>query len=97
MTWTPTLSQYFIRGERKSRGCRRWQKPAGRRIDRRDCSPPKRPRLGGFFRKIVDFHERWLRRALAQPVWLAALSLVLVVALVRLLSLFRLRPDAGDG
>ena len=26
------------------------------------------------FRKVVNFHERWLRRALARPVWLAILS-----------------------
>ena len=37
-------------------------------------------RLGGFFRKIVDFHARWLRQALAHPGWLAGLSLLLVAA-----------------
>jgi multidrug efflux pump subunit AcrB len=36
--------------------------------------------LGGFFRKIVDFHARWLRQALAHPGWLAGLSLLLVAA-----------------
>ncbi len=27
--------------------------------------------IGGFFRKVVTFHQRWLRRALAKPLWLA--------------------------
>ena len=36
--------------------------------------------LGSFFRKVVDFHQRWLRRALAKPIWLAGGAVVLVVA-----------------
>src|SRR6185437_14515293 len=36
--------------------------------------------LSGFFRGIVGFYERWLRRALARPVWLALMSLALVAA-----------------
>src|SRR5271166_6644699 len=36
--------------------------------------------LGGFFRKVVTFHERWLRRALAKPLWLAGGAVVLVIA-----------------
>ena len=27
---------------------------------------------GGFFERIINFYERWLRRALEHPVWLAA-------------------------
>ena len=29
--------------------------------------------MTGFFGKIIRFYERWLRRALARPLWLAAL------------------------
>ncbi len=35
--------------------------------------------LSGFFRKVIAFHERWLRRALERPRWLAGFSLVLIV------------------
>jgi multidrug efflux pump subunit AcrB len=34
--------------------------------------------LSGFFLKVVSFHERWLRRALARPKWLALFSVALV-------------------
>jgi multidrug efflux pump subunit AcrB len=35
--------------------------------------------LSGFFRKVINFHERWLRRALERPRWLTAFSLALIV------------------
>ena len=35
--------------------------------------------LSGFFRKVINFHERWLRRALERPRWLAGFSLALIV------------------
>ena len=34
---------------------------------------------GGWFERIVKFYERWLRRALEHPVWLAGFCLVLIV------------------
>ena len=34
---------------------------------------------GGWFESIVKFYERWLRRALEHPVWLAGFCLVLIV------------------
>lgn len=82
LTWTPTLSQYFIHkregsqpntvdaqpGEKHSREESFWRLQSAEEAS-----------LGGFFRKIVDFHQRWLRRALAKPMWLAGLSLMLVV------------------
>ena len=35
--------------------------------------------LSGFFLRVVNFHERWLRRALERPVLLIVFSLALVV------------------
>src|SRR5258706_1548501 len=35
--------------------------------------------LGPKFKRIVNFHERWLRRALEHPAWLAGFCAVLVV------------------
>ncbi|HXB22506.1 MAG TPA: efflux RND transporter permease subunit, partial [Candidatus Solibacter sp.] len=34
--------------------------------------------MKGFFRRIVDFYERWLRRALEHPRWLLALGVLLI-------------------
>jgi multidrug efflux pump subunit AcrB len=35
--------------------------------------------LSGFFLRVVDFHERWLRRALERPVLLLIFSIALIV------------------
>jgi CzcA family heavy metal efflux pump len=75
LTWTPNLSLYFIRGhESESKGAA--EEPDEESISK--LLAAEDAHLSGFFQKIVDFHERWLRRALAKPVWLGVLSLVLV-------------------
>jgi CzcA family heavy metal efflux pump len=74
LTWTPTLSQYFIR-DRKD----------GHAIADPDMSEADRllaaeeASLTGRFRKIVDFYERWLCFALERPRWIAIFSIVLIV------------------
>jgi CzcA family heavy metal efflux pump len=75
LTWTPNLSLYFIRkhGAEKATANEPEEESVARLLKAEEQS------LGSFFRKVVDFHERWLRRALARPVWLAVLSVALVV------------------
>ncbi|PYU35409.1 MAG: hypothetical protein DMG31_04060 [Acidobacteria bacterium] len=34
---------------------------------------------GGWFERIIQFYERWLRRAFAHPVWLGSLCAILIV------------------
>ena len=82
LSWTPSLSQYFI-GWRKQDP--RQDEESGPMEDTEQASMARLlaaedASLGGFFRKIVDFHARWLRRALSHPAWLAGLSLLLVAA-----------------
>jgi CzcA family heavy metal efflux pump len=79
LSWTPNLSQYFVK--RKS----------GRHVDEAAAKGwSERERLehmieaeeasyGKRFRAVVDFYERWLRRALERPLLLAGLSVVLIV------------------
>ena len=81
LTWTPTLSQYFITSV-KVRSPTRSAK--GRRnLSQEDVVRKTPGRRRGVSRhilpEVVDFHQRWLRRALAKPMWLAALSLMLIV------------------
>ncbi len=73
LTWTPNLSQYLIR--RKSSEAT--QVPSGE-LDERRLLAAEEATLSGFFLKVVTFHERWLRRALARPLWLGIFSLVLI-------------------
>ncbi len=76
LTWTPNLSQYFI-GKGKELSVEGME-PDEESVDR--LLAVEEASLGKFFHKIVDFHQRWLRRALAKPMWLAGLSVVLIVA-----------------
>ena len=76
LTWTPTLSQYFIRKRKGAEPESTEAQPEEESIER--LLAAEEASLGGFFRKIVDFHERWLRRALGKPLWLAGLSIILI-------------------
>ncbi len=78
LTWTPNLSQYFIGRHNADQAGREGKEPEEESISR--LLAIENLSLGGFFRKVVDFHARWLRRALAKPRWLAAMSVVLVAA-----------------
>jgi multidrug efflux pump subunit AcrB len=82
LTWTPNLSQFFIRG-RKDSGPGSFDERTEENLSGEESfqrlQAAEEASLGTFFRRIVGFHQRWLRRALAKPMWLAALSLVLIV------------------
>ena len=77
LSWTPNLSQYFIKHKAAPAG------EAGTEPEEESLTrllAAEEASIGGFFRKVVTFHEHWLRRALAKPMWLAGGALVLVVA-----------------
>jgi CzcA family heavy metal efflux pump len=76
LTWTPNLSLYFIGRGKRDRGEESEdseEESISRLLAAEDAH------LSGFFQKVVAFHERWLRRALARPLYLAALSAGLIV------------------
>ena len=75
LTWTPTLSNYFIRKHTTTEAA-----PATEDESMAALLATEEASLGKTFRKIVDFHQRWLRRALEKPLWLAGLALVLIAA-----------------
>jgi multidrug efflux pump subunit AcrB len=94
LTWTPTLSQYFISGRRGKESL-----PANIRVEDRAANGPLHPttgtpdhatdarallaaeeaQLSGFFLRVVNFHERWLRHALERPRLLVIFSAALIV------------------
>lgn len=79
MTWTPDLSQYFVKRESKqSEG--RENEPEEESITR--LLNVEEQSISGFFHKVIDFHQRWLRQALERPRWLAAGAALLVVVSV---------------
>ena len=79
LTWTPNLSQYFI-GARTGAAsvAQNTNESLSEETSFKRLQAAEEASLGAFFRRIVDFHQHWLRRALAKPMWLAALSLVLI-------------------
>ena len=79
LTWTPTLSQYFIRRKPTE------SVPLGDANDANLSNEEKLlaaedAALTGRFRGIVDFYEHWLRFALDRPKWIAVFAAVLVIA-----------------
>jgi len=85
LTWTPNLSQYFIRAKRDGTSDEPHLTPTPE--DESANGPDQAARLleaeekhlSGFFLKVVNFHERWLRRALERPMLLVGFSLGLIV------------------
>jgi CzcA family heavy metal efflux pump len=77
LSWTPTLSSYFIR-KHHSEGA---ESPTEN--DSEDFArllAAEEASIGSFFRKVIDFHQQWLRRALEKPLWLGGLSILLIAA-----------------
>jgi CzcA family heavy metal efflux pump len=80
LTWTPNLSQYF--DKRKSdhdidaATVAQWteRERLEHMVEAEEASYGKR------FHAVVNFYDRWLRRALERPLLLAGLSVVLIVA-----------------
>jgi CzcA family heavy metal efflux pump len=100
LTWTPNLSQYFIkRGARQA--VRDEETPAREPEDEsiQRLLAVEEASLSGFFLRVVNFHERWLRRALRYPVWLALFSggLVVILYLCYRLSGSDLLPEMDEG
>jgi multidrug efflux pump subunit AcrB len=91
VTWTPNLSQYFIRGKREKESGKSTEveaeaaNPSTSSEATDDAENVQRllaaeeAHLSGFFLRIVNFHERWLRRALERPRLLVLFSLILIL------------------
>jgi len=78
LSWTPTLSQYFIHEKKKDQQAA--QPPAENLSEAEKLLAAEESSLTGGFRKVVDFYERWLRFALDRPRWIAIFGVVLVAA-----------------
>ncbi len=73
LTWTPTLSQYFVhKGESAAA-------PDSNLSEKDRLLAAEEAALSGRFRRVVDFYERSLRFALERPRWLALFAGGLVI------------------
>jgi CzcA family heavy metal efflux pump len=92
LTWTPTLSQYFISGHGEARGETKLN-------DNEKLLAAEEASITGRFRRVVDFYERWLRFGLERPKWMAIFAAVVIaVSIVAFLSLGTdLLPEMDEG
>ena len=75
LSWTPTLSQYFVRP--KETHTAEAESPAG--TDTAALLDAEEAHLSGLFGRIVAFYARAMRAVLNRPILLAASSVVIVV------------------
>ena len=72
LTWTPTLSQYLIRGSHA-------EAPPGTDLtDKEKLMAAEDAAITGRFRRVVDFYEHWLRFALERPMWMAGFAIAII-------------------
>ncbi len=98
LTWTPTLSQFFIRGTHAEEPPRT-DLTETNLTDKERLMAAEDASITGRFRQVVDFYERWLRFALQRPKWMAVFAaLVVAVSVLAFLSLGTdLLPEMDEG
>ena len=79
LTWTPTLSQYFVRRKDTVKPEDRVEEFASPEDEARRLMEAEEATVGGFMKRIIGAYERLLKFVLARPWWLAAFALVLIV------------------
>ncbi len=77
LTWTPTLSLFLLRRKDATEGVSAESSDVDQEI--RKLMAAEEASMKGFFGRVIEFYERWLRRALEHPRWLAGAALALVV------------------
>jgi multidrug efflux pump subunit AcrB len=104
LTWTPNLSQFFIRG--KNEGAtnvdQREGSTAGSELGEINATrllAAEEKHLSGFFMRVIAFHERWLRRALERPLLLVLFStgLIAISVLCFMFTDTDLLPEMDEG
>ena len=79
LTWTPNLSQYFIRSRETDDVTKALDQNGSEDFQARLLAAEERT-MTGFFGRVVRFYERWLKFALERPLWLGVFCAVLVAA-----------------
>jgi multidrug efflux pump subunit AcrB len=87
LVWTPNLSLYFLRkkdvpkpdaNEAKAGAKDSYEAAATGDEELKKLMAAEEASMKGFFGSVIIFYERWMRRALEHPLWLAVMCLVLV-------------------
>ena len=79
LTWTPTLSQYFVRRKDKFKPGEEVGEFASPEDEAKRMMEAEEASVGGFMKRIIAVYERLLEFVLGHPWWLAAFAVVLIV------------------
>jgi len=79
LTWTPNLSQYFIHDRINEGEAQEKEKDDDTAVSHEQLLAAEEASLGKLFQRIIAFHQRWLRWAIAKPKTLGVLGLALIV------------------
>lgn len=77
MTWTPTLSQFFLRGKRA--GGQHDSSPGSTALDSQALLSAEEAHLSGFFGRIVNFYTRVMQSILRYPIWILGSSAAIIL------------------
>ena len=80
LTWTPTLSQYFVRREDFVKTAEHIGEFLSPEDEAAHLLAAEEASIGGWMKKIITFYEGVLKWALDHPWWLMVFSLLLVLA-----------------
>jgi multidrug efflux pump subunit AcrB len=84
LTWTPTLSQYFVRRKDTAAPAERADDAASAehltRDEQRRLMEAEEASVSGWMRKVIQRYEQLLKLVLAHPWWLTGFALLLVAA-----------------
>jgi len=99
LTWTPTLSQYFVRRKDAFQLDERPFETVSEEEEDKRLMAAEKASIGGFMRRVISAYERLLTFVLAHPWWLAAFAAVLIaVAYLSYASLgSNLLPKMDEG
>jgi CzcA family heavy metal efflux pump len=97
LTWTPTLSLFLLRRKESAAAGSSETSDVDQEI--RKLMAAEEASMKGFFGRIIEFYELWLRRALEHPRWLAGGAAVLVIASFACFKLLGsdLLPEMDEG
>jgi len=79
LTWTPNLSQYFVRRQSQQEMDEATASHWSERERLEHMIEAEEASYGRYFHAVVNFYEGWLRRALERPLLLAGGSALLVL------------------
>lgn len=80
LTWTPTLSQFFVRRKDKPEPAHQEDGPLSEHDKMERLMQAEESSLGGVMGAVIRIYERLLRTVLARPWWLAGFAVLLIAA-----------------